>query len=197
MIKSTLSPEDQYYAHKCYQLGVNRNQIAKDLGRSYCAIDTLVNPESYRKQKAAVKAWQTANYERQLEHNRKYQRTEKGRAANRRYEQSDKGKAKNKRYRATDKGLAVNRIKEQKRRALLLEASFPWCPETEAETAEFIRNCPSGFEVDHIIPLSRGGMHHVDNLQYLTPEENRSKKNKIRSEDVELFCSRLFGPYCS
>lgn len=31
------------------------------------------------------------------------------------------------------------------------------------------------YEVDHIIPLARGGKHHPDNLQLLTEAENRSK----------------------
>jgi 5-methylcytosine-specific restriction endonuclease McrA len=34
-------------------------------------------------------------------------------------------------------------------------------------------------EVDHIIPVSKGGLHHQDNLQILTREENRRKSNKI------------------
>ena len=44
---------------------------------------------------------------------------------------------------------------------------------------EFYKNTPDGYEVDHIIPLSGGGLHHQDNLQYLTKEENRRKSNKI------------------
>lgn len=31
------------------------------------------------------------------------------------------------------------------------------------------------YEVDHIIPLARGGKHHPDNLQLLTAAENRAK----------------------
>ena len=44
---------------------------------------------------------------------------------------------------------------------------------------EFYLNCPEGYEVDHIIPISNGGMHCLSNLQYLTISENRRKSNKL------------------
>ena len=44
---------------------------------------------------------------------------------------------------------------------------------------EFYANCPPGHEVDHKVPISRGGLHHQDNLQYLTMPENRRKSNKL------------------
>lgn len=44
---------------------------------------------------------------------------------------------------------------------------------------EIYLNCPDGHEVDHIVPISKGGLHHQDNLQYLTVFENRSKGNKL------------------
>jgi hypothetical protein len=43
----------------------------------------------------------------------------------------------------------------------------------------FYFNCPEGYEVDHIIPISKGGLHSIENLQYLTISENRKKSNKI------------------
>ena len=47
-------------------------------------------------------------------------------------------------------------------------------------------NCPKGYEVDHIIPLSKGGLHHENNLQYLLKEVNRRKGNRmVRREGLE------------
>jgi 5-methylcytosine-specific restriction endonuclease McrA len=34
-------------------------------------------------------------------------------------------------------------------------------------------------EVDHIIPISKGGKHHENNLQIITMSENRKKHTKI------------------
>lgn len=41
------------------------------------------------------------------------------------------------------------------------------------------------FHLDHIVPLSRGGLHRVDNLQLAHPVCNQSKFNKLTSELVE------------
>jgi hypothetical protein len=47
-----------------------------------------------------------------------------------------------------------------------------------AAIKEFYDYCPKGYEVDHIIPISKGGLHSLENLQYLTRSENRRKSNK-------------------
>jgi 5-methylcytosine-specific restriction endonuclease McrA len=44
---------------------------------------------------------------------------------------------------------------------------------------KFYENCPAGYEVDHIIPISKGGLHSLSNLQYLPWQENRRKSNKV------------------
>ena len=41
------------------------------------------------------------------------------------------------------------------------------------------------YHVDHIIPLSRGGLHHEDNLQILTAYQNQSKRDKITKQREE------------
>ena len=50
------------------------------------------------------------------------------------------------------------------------------------EIKKFYLRCPKGYEVDHIIPISKGGKHSLDNLQYLTRTENRKKSNKILAD---------------
>lgn len=65
------------------------------------------------------------------------------------------------------------------RRAAIVVATPAWV--SEEELKNFYINCPPGYEVDHIIPLKGErvcGLHVLNNLQYLTAEENRVKGNK-------------------
>ena len=44
---------------------------------------------------------------------------------------------------------------------------------------EIYLNRPVGHEVDHIHPVSKGGLHSPENLQYLPTKVNRKKSNKL------------------
>lgn len=46
------------------------------------------------------------------------------------------------------------------------------------------RDSEYGWEIDHIIPISRGGRHHIDNVQPLQWENNAAKA------DGPLICKR-------
>ena len=48
-----------------------------------------------------------------------------------------------------------------------------------SEIKLFYKNCPDGYEVDHKIPISKGGAHSISNLQYLTVSDNRRKSAKL------------------
>ena len=70
-----------------------------------------------------------------------------------------------------------------KYRAAKLERTPKWANMLHIE--EFYARCPEGHEVDHIVPLQGErvcGLHVLENLQYLTVVENRSKSNKYEEE---------------
>ena len=65
-----------------------------------------------------------------------------------------------------------------KRNALKISAIPPWADMSKIK--EIYLNCPDGFQVDHIVPITSAivcGLHCESNLQYLTPYQNQSKKN--------------------
>jgi 5-methylcytosine-specific restriction endonuclease McrA len=53
------------------------------------------------------------------------------------------------------------------------------CPIERKKIRGFYKKCPIGYEVDHIVPLSKGGVHRLFNLQYLKTYENRCKRDSI------------------
>ena len=70
-------------------------------------------------------------------------------------------------------------MRSAKRRAWMKDAQCELTTEEENVIEQLYLKCPDGYEIDHIIPISKGGLHHPDNLQYLTMVENRSKRDKI------------------
>ncbi len=85
-------------------------------------------------------------------------------------------------YFQTDKGKYSRSKGDAMRRALLKESIGKISKEEKMKIGEFYKNCPQDHEVDHILPLSKGGLHCMSNLQYLTRSENRSKWCKILVE---------------
>lgn len=92
------------------------------------------------------------------------------------------------RYKASQKDyLKRNRHRftawENKRRAMILQATPKWMNEGLLKTMElYYMFRPKGYEVDHIVPIQgklARGLHVPWNLQYLPMSENRSKKNKF------------------
>ncbi len=74
-------------------------------------------------------------------------------------------------------------IANAKRRKLSLLQRVPkWVDLAHLKAiAQFYKDCPTGYHVDHVIPL-RGktvsGLHVLSNLQYLTGKDNRAKGNQ-------------------
>ena len=59
------------------------------------------------------------------------------------------------------------------------DASIELIQEIYNESVRLTEETGVPHEVDHIIPVSKGGLHHQDNLQILTRTENRKKSNTI------------------
>jgi len=81
-------------------------------------------------------------------------------------------------WQKTNRGLCNARV--SKRRALKLKATPSFANLNKIK--EIYKNCPKGYEVDHIIPLQGknvSGLHIETNLQYLLMKENRIKSNKF------------------
>ena len=62
----------------------------------------------------------------------------------------------------------------QRRRAARRKNQLCSCC-TAMQIQEFYAKRPEGYEVDHIVPLARGGLHCLSNLQYMLPADNRRK----------------------
>ena len=85
-------------------------------------------------------------------------------------------------YSKTDKGRYTSSKRSATRRKFFEAACEDLSWDEKHQIGRFYKNCPPGYEVDHIIPVSRGGKHRLSNLQYLTKEENRRKSNRLEHE---------------
>ena len=84
-----------------------------------------------------------------------------------------------KKYELTEKGKISRQKVNKKRKKRMREEMANLDFEQKRLIREFYKNTPHGYEVDHIIPIGRGGKHFLSNLQYLTKKENRQKAYKV------------------
>jgi len=85
-----------------------------------------------------------------------------------------------KRYSQTEKGKISSNLSSSNRRARVRNqlpdtADFEKIKEIYSDCRRISEETGIPHEVDHIIPISKGGMHHQDNLQIITRELNRKK----------------------
>lgn len=178
-----------------------RNKVGDRVPHSYCSVClSLKKKEDYLKHKekrlSTIHKYAELNRDKIYNTGKEYRKTEsyKNSTSISRSKESYKQKnlARNAKYRENNPQKVKDRInkwrrdnplsgREQvaKRRSAKLMRTPQWANLDAIK--QFYLNCPEGMVVDHIIPL-RGknisGFHIVENLQYLTPEENAKKGNK-------------------
>lgn len=86
-------------------------------------------------------------------------------------------------YKTPEEKIKANRLKNREGNARYRAKLLQQTPADSDRPAImlFYAACPEGYEVDHKIPISKGGLHTLSNLQYLTRSENRKKNNKLNS----------------
>jgi len=131
----------------------------------------------------------------------KYRKTDKGKTTNakylagekskirlKRYYDSDRGRKKNlenqKKFYKTNKGKANSQKQDAKRRARKKKASTKLTFAEEQLIRQYYNHSVRlksklgiEFHVDHIVPLSLGGLHHPSNLQVVPARWNMRKHN--------------------
>lgn len=115
----------------------------------------------------------------------KYREGETYKARISQYTKSKKFKDGQKKYRSSDKGKVANQNKSSRRRAIKKKASANLTFTEEQLIKQYYNHSVRlknklgiEFHVDHIVPLSRGGLHHPSNLQVVPARWNIRKHNR-------------------
>lgn len=159
----------QYSRKSSRQKRANNPERIRELDRARYA----ANAEKMRERQRTARAENSDRY-RELSR-RRY-------AANpqawRQYFTANREKVRERMRKWHEKNPERRRTYQAARRAALLNATPAWAD--LSAIAEFYANCQAGMQVDHEIPLKGKyvcGLHVADNLRYLSPSENFSKRN--------------------
>lgn len=144
----------------------------------------LANKE---KQLAKRKLYYEANKDRQKKTSKDWRISNKEKQVTYQYKWKEKNKDKVNEYAKIQCRAWYQKNKKKKlaavtkRKADKLKRTPKWA-DLKA-ICEFYKNCPSGYHVDHLIPLKGktvSGLHVLENLQYLSASENLKKSNKFK-----------------
>ena len=118
------------------------------------------------------------NKEKILEYHKQYNQANKEKRKQYREANKDKISKRMKQYRKENRHLL--RQQGAKRRAAKLKQTPDYA--NHGLIKLIYENCPKGYQVDHMIPISKGGLHHESNLCYLPASINITKGAKTIEE---------------
>lgn len=193
------TPAEKLKAKELYEIHQNYCKVGTLLGRPRQTIMQWLNPK-YCKQ----------HYERSVRKSKIDTASGKKQQQRREYLQTEQGKCNAKIHHAKRRLQKTNSPEEVfldgQWHEVDMEATYNiWgevlLPYDERQAInEIYKTCDlrtkrTGIEhhVDHIQPISKGGLHLAINLQVLTAEENQKKHNTYRIEDQALLASRYLN----
>ena len=139
------------------------------------------NPSEYLRKGGWCRSCKNANRNYSIEYQKKRQK----RVEDPEYDAAERQKRNEYSAKIRRRDPWKKRHYEGLRRAAKNRATPKWLSRQQKEEIKrFYKNCPEGYEVDHIHPLlgeTFTGLHVPWNLQYLPVSENRRKGNRIVS----------------
>lgn len=85
----------------------------------------------------------------------------------------------------------IHRAANNKHKALTLDPTS-MVGANEDVIKYIYKYCPEGYQVDHIIPLAKGGKHHEKNLCYLPIKLNNQKGARLPEEVQEIMDHAIY-----
>ena len=174
--------------------GMTVAEAVESFGISKTAINCWLNSNRLNNQRAAVREWRKGNLEKAKEAHLRWRRENPSKARelarqyaeNWRIKNPDKAKIKNRKNHQTQYAKKPEYFAEKARRRKFKLQHFPMrkiekmmCRNYYLTARELTEQTGIKHEVDHIWPIAKGGPHLPWNLQVLTAEENRRKRDKI------------------
>lgn len=158
-----------YFTGRFCDNGHRAYRLVSTYGCAMCAAvkRTTITPGLRDRQRNSCRLWRLNNLERERARERQWSRDnlERSRARARLYQKENA------------KSVCASVLARSKH---VRQATPPWADMKAIR--QFYANRPEGFHVDHIVPL-RGrnvcGLHILENLQYLSAEDNLAKGNRF------------------
>lgn len=153
----------------------------RDKRKAYVKVWYPATREKHRqKRKEYAKAYNTINCEKLIAKRKVYYAANREKIAkkHREYRQSNRHMTNEcaRRRRARVRNCVVHLTEQEKNKLVLLERT----------RSELQKETGIAYHIDHIIPISQGGLHHPINLRILEGSENQSKNAKLLPEAIAL-----------
>jgi hypothetical protein len=191
--------EERFKAELLYQEHGSYSVVARILGRSAQTVRMWLDPNQKQKALEKNKAWRNAN-------------RDKARNATNRYFTFEHGKANKRAGHSKRRALEWDALfpvlidgvwhqvdmsqylKNWDDRQMFVDwQSCQDYAQLQATCKELAEIHGEEFHVDHLVPLSAGGLHCTENFQIKQASINCSKNNKRIPADDALFCKRIFN----